>query len=254
MRIDLESVTVRLGGTRIMDQVDLVVPDGSFFAIVGPNGSGKTTLLRTIYRAVRTTSGAVMIGGDDVRGMSSRQAARRRAVVPQFQSAEVGLTVEEIVGTGRHVHQQWWSADRSTERKAIADALRQTGAETLTHRAFGTLSGGERQRVLLARALVQQASTLLLDEPTNHLDPRAQLDLLELLATLGMTRVAVLHDLDHAVAYADSVTVLDSGRIVAVGAPAKILTADLMTAVFGVRSRIVPHPLTGRPHLVTGPL
>jgi iron complex transport system ATP-binding protein len=133
----------------------------------------------------------------------------------------------------------------------ITRALRQTGAESLARRMFSTLSGGERQRVLLARALAQEASVLLLDEPTNHLDPRAQLDLLDLLGTLELTRIAVLHDLDHALAYADTAAVLHSGRLVASGPPREIFTDELTTAVFGVRSQLMEHPLTGRPHLLT---
>ncbi|MEU5846207.1 ABC transporter ATP-binding protein [Saccharopolyspora shandongensis] len=253
MRIDLESVTIRLGGDPIVQEVDLSVPDGAFLAIVGPNGSGKTTLLRAIYQAVRPTGGAIMIGGRDVRAVSPREAARFRAVVPQFQDTGIGFTAEEVVSTGRPAHVPWWATERATDRDVITRALRQTGADTLARRMFSTLSGGERQRVLLARALAQEASTLLLDEPTNHLDPRAQLDFLELLGTLDMTRVAVLHDLDHALAYADAVAVLHSGRLVASGPPQEILTDELTTTVFGVRSQLMQHPLTGRPHLLTAP-
>ncbi|WP_206792050.1 ABC transporter ATP-binding protein [Amycolatopsis sp. MtRt-6] len=254
MRVDLESVTVKLGGDPIVRDVDLVIPDGAFLAIVGPNGSGKTTLLRAIYQAVRPTGGTVLIGGRDVRAVPPREAARLRAVVPQFQDAGTGLTAEEVVGTGRHAHLPWWAAERAADRQATTEVLQRTGAAQFAHRAFSTLSGGERQRVLLARALAQEASTLLLDEPTNHLDPRAQLDFLELLATLDLTRVAVLHDLDHALAYADTAAVLHAGRLVASGPPRDILTDDLTTEVFGVRSQLMRHPLTGRPHLLTAPL
>lgn len=254
MRIDLESVTIRLGGDPIVHEVDLSVPDGAFLAIVGPNGSGKTTLLRAIYQAVRPTGGVIMIGGRDVRAVPPREAARLRAVVPQFQDAGIGLTAEEVVSTGRHAHVPWWATERTTDREVVTRALRQTGADAFARRMFSTLSGGERQRVLLARALAQEASTLLLDEPTNHLDSRAQLDFLELLGTLDMTRVAVLHDLDHALAYADAAAVLHSGRLVASGPPQEVLTDELTREVFGVRSQLMRHPLTGRPHLLTAPL
>jgi iron complex transport system ATP-binding protein len=104
MRVDLESVTIRLGGDPVVHEFDLSVPDGAFLAIVGPNGSGKTTLLRAIYQAVRPTGGAIMIGGRDVRAVAPREAARLRAVVPQFQDAGIGLTADEVVSTGRHAH------------------------------------------------------------------------------------------------------------------------------------------------------
>lgn len=251
MRIELQDVTIRIGNTSIVRSVDLTVPSGAFLAIVGPNGSGKTTLLRGIYRAVPLTTGRICINGHDVSKMSFRQAAHLRAVVPQFQNADVALTVLEIVSTGRHAYSPWWDVRSTDDARIALDALRQAGAEDLAHRKFGSLSGGERQRVLLARALTQQAATLLLDEPTNHLDVRAQLELLDLLAQMSTTRVAVLHDLDHALGYADLLAVLHEGRIVAVGPPAEVLTDELTWEVFGVHSQIMPHSLTGRPHLLT---
>ena len=254
MRVDLQAVSIRLGSDPIVHEVDLSVPDGAFLAIVGPNGSGKTTLLRAIYQAVRPCGGAVLIGGREVRAVPPREAARLRAVVPQFQDTGIGLTAEEVVSTGRHSHLRWWATERTTDRDVITQALHRTGADLFAGRMFSTLSGGERQRVLLARALAQEASTLLLDEPTNHLDPRAQLDLLDLLGTLDLTRIAVLHDLDHALAYADVVAVLHAGRLVASGPPSEVLTDELTTTVFGVQSQLMQHPLTGRPHLLTAPL
>lgn len=251
MRIQLTDISIKLGQTPIVHDVDLDVPARAFLAIVGPNGSGKTTLLRAIYQAVRPTSGAIHIDGRDLLRMPTRDAARLRAVVPQFQDGEVGLSALEVVSTGRHAHSPWWAIQRSDDQDAALQALQRTGASALADRAFGTLSGGERQRVLLARALAQQASTLLLDEPTNHLDARAQLDLLALLSALELTRVAVLHDLDHALAYADRIAVMHDGRLIATGRPEEVLTDALTRRVFGVRSQIMRHPMTGRPHLLT---
>ncbi|MDR7188162.1 iron complex transport system ATP-binding protein [Microbacterium sp. BE35] len=254
MEIDLTEVEVRLGSDLILDGVNLEVPSGCFLALVGPNGSGKTTLLRSIYYTLRGFGGTIQIGGTDVRTMRPRAAASRRAVVPQFQSLGIALTVAEIVATGTHARRSWWSTDGESERAAVEAALARVDALSLAQRRFNDLSGGERQKVMVARALAQDASTLLLDEPTNHLDVRAQLDLLQLISGLTMTRIAVLHDLDHAVAYADLVAVLEEGRLIAVGRPAEVLDDQLTRRVFGVRSRVITHPITGQQHLVTGPL
>jgi iron complex transport system ATP-binding protein len=141
--------------------------------------------------------------------------------------------------------------DRETARdRAIADdALDRVGMAWAAHRMITTLSGGERQRVLLARALAQQAPLIILDEPTNHLDVGAQVDLLTLVRTLGVTVLAALHDLDQAAAFADRIAVLDHGRVAAVGPPAEVLTPELIAEVFRVRAHVGPHPLTGRPHV-----
>ncbi|GAA4661252.1 ABC transporter ATP-binding protein [Arthrobacter cryoconiti] len=252
--IELKAVSIRLANESIVHNVDLSIPSGAFLAVVGPNGSGKTTLLRAIYRAVKLSAGAIFIRDRDVSRIPMAAAARQRAVVPQFQDADVALTAADIVGTGRHTHTPWWAVQRPTEQDAVLDALQMAGAKELAGRMFGTLSGGERQRVLLARALAQKAETLLLDEPTNHLDARAQLELMELLSNLTLTRVAVLHDLDQALAYADLIAVMHAGQVVATGPPAEVLTNELTSKVFGVRSSIMKHPLTGRPHLLTAPL
>ena len=163
--------------------------------------------------------------------------------------AHADFTVAE---TSRWAAARTWA--RSTARPpatAPSPTTPSTGSASTwaAHRTITTLSGGERQRVLLARALAQQAPLIILDEPTNHLDIGAQLELLTLVRTLGVTVLAALHDLDQAAAFADRIAVLDHGRVAAVGPPAEVLTPELIAEVFRVRAHVGPHPLTGRPHV-----
>jgi iron complex transport system ATP-binding protein len=254
VKISVNGVSVRVGPRTLVHDVDLTIGEGAFVAIVGPNGAGKSTLLRTLYRAVRPDLGAVVIGGTDVWAARPRDVARLRAVVTQHQATADGLLVRDVVATGRFARQRWYQRDGHADRDAVDAALDRCRVGHLAGRAFPTLSGGERQRVLLARALAQDAPVLLLDEPTNHLDITAQLDTLTLLAELPVTRVVVLHDLDHAVAHADTLVVMHQGALVAHGRPEGVLTPELAERVFHVRARIVSHPLTRRPHLVVAPL
>lgn len=249
MELRVEGVGVTIDARPIVSEVDLLVPAGQLTALVGPNGSGKSTLLRTVYRALRPTTGVVRIGGDDAWRLRARDAARRRAVVTQHHGAGEDFTVTEVVAMGRGPHLGLFDRETGRDRDLVADALRRVDLTWAAGRMFGTLSGGERQRTLLARALAQQAPLVVLDEPTNHLDARAQLDLLALIGELGVTVLAALHDLDQAAGYADRVAVLDAGRLVAVGAPDEVLTPALIEAVFGVRAHLGPHPLTGRLHV-----
>jgi iron complex transport system ATP-binding protein len=149
-----------------------------------------------------------------------------------------------------------YSAGISDEQKReiVEQALVTVGMEWAANRIVTTLSGGERQRVMLARALAQQAPVLVLDEPTNHLDIRAQLELLEMVHSLGLTTIAALHDLDQAASLCDQITVLDAGRVVATGTPGEVLTVDLLRPTFGVRAHIGTHPLTGRTHIAVATL
>jgi len=254
MRVSLDHVTISLGGRPFIDDLSLEVEQGSFVAIVGPNGSGKSTLLRAMYQALQPDSGSILIGDTDVSTITPRHAAQLRAVVTQHQTTNDSLLVRDVIATGRHAHQRWFAVESAADREIMRLCLEKCGAAHLLDRRYLTLSGGERQRVLLARALVQDAPVLLLDEPTNHLDVRAQHDLLALLEDVDLTRVVVLHDLDHAVAHADHLFLVHEGRIRASGHPVQVLTSGLTEEVFGCRSAIIEHPLTGRPHLVTAPM
>ncbi|GAA1161547.1 ABC transporter ATP-binding protein [Kribbella jejuensis] len=254
MRLVVRDVGVVVDRLPILSGIDLTVEPGQFVGIIGPNGAGKSTLLRAVYRALRPTTGTVLLGDDDVWRTPAKTIAKRRAVVTQHQTMATDFTVEEMVSMGRTPHKGLLDRDNRTDRAVITDALSAVDLAAAGGRLFSTLSGGERQRVLLARALAQQAPLIVLDEPTNHLDVRAQLELLQLVRSLGITTIAALHDLDQAAAHADRLAVLQSGHLIAEGPPLVVLTVPLIESVFGVRAHISPHPLHGRPHIALAPL
>ena len=254
MRVEMRDVSVTIDGNHILRGVSTVAEPGRFLGIVGPNGSGKSTLLRTLYRSVRPDEGTISIGGDDVWAtLTARQAAQRRAIVAQDSALDFDFSVADVVAMGRAPHKSMFARDTTDDRHIVEESLDAVDMGWAAQRLVATLSGGERQRVYLARALAQRAPVLVLDEPTNHLDVRAQLELLELVRSLGLTTIAALHDLDHAASYCDAVTVLHGGRTVAHGPPTEVLTPKLVHNVFGVRAHIGEHPLTGRPHITVAP-
>ncbi|MCR8945614.1 MULTISPECIES: ABC transporter ATP-binding protein [unclassified Streptomyces] len=245
MRIDIDALTVETAGARLVDEVTLTAGEGQLVGLVGPNGSGKSTLLRCVYRALRPTSGAVRVGGDDLHALTTREGARRLAALPQDAVAEFDFTVAEIVAMGRMPHQGPMARTTDEDRRRCEEALSGVGAAHLAERGFLTLSGGERQRVLIARALAQEPRVLVLDEPTNHLDIAHQLEILALVRGSGLTVLTALHDLNLAALHCDLVHVIAGGRIVASGAPYDVLTTELLAEVFGVRAHRVAHPETG---------
>ncbi|MFI0454116.1 ABC transporter ATP-binding protein [Actinomadura sp. 6N118] len=249
MRLVIEDVTAEIDSTPIVSGVDLVAEPGQFVGLIGPNGSGKSTLLRTVYRALRPAAGVVSLNGADLWRMPAKRAARHRAVVTQHGDLTAEFSVAEVVAMGRAPHKGLLDREDVADRAAVAESLKRVELAWAADRLFSTLSGGERQRVLLARALAQEAPLLILDEPTNHLDVRAQLGLLDLIRSLGLTLLTALHDLDHAAAYCDHVVVLENGAVRAAGPPLEVLTPDFVAEVFGVRAHIGPHPITGRPHI-----
>ncbi|WP_067793668.1 ABC transporter ATP-binding protein [Actinomadura formosensis] len=249
MRLDIAGLTAKIDAKPIISDVDLTAEPGQFVGLVGPNGSGKSTLLRTVYRALRPSTGVVSLDGRDLWRMPAKQAARHRAVLTQHGDLGAEFSVGEVVAMGRAPHKGLFDRDDAADRAVIDESLKRVDMLWAADRLFSTLSGGERQRVLVARALAQEAPLLVLDEPTNHLDVRTQLGLLDLIRSLGLTLLAALHDLDHAVAYCDHLVVLQAGRVRAAGAPLEVLTPEFVGEVFGVRAHIGDHPITGRPHI-----
>jgi iron complex transport system ATP-binding protein len=246
VKVEARDVVVSLSGQPVLTGIDLEVRPGEVLGLLGPNGSGKSTLLRTVYRAIRPDGGAVEVGGLDVWSSTTREVARRCAVLTQDHATEVELSVLDLVLLGRIPHRSLLRrSDRDDEALAL-DCLHRVDAAQLANRMLPTLSGGERQRVLLARALAQQPKVLLLDEPTNHLDIAHQLELLSLVRRLGVTAVIALHDLTLAAAYCDRLALLEAGRLVAVGPPEDVLTPDRVRDVYGVACDVLVHPRTGR--------
>jgi len=251
MKLEARNLTLGYGGTPVVRDLDLVVPEGAITAVVGSNACGKSTLLRGLARLLRPMAGAVHLDGRSIFEMPTRTVARHLAILPQRPLAPGGLTVRDLVAQGRYPYQgllrQWSGEDEG----AVAHALATTGLEELADRPMETLSGGQAQRAWIAMILAQETPILLLDEPTTFLDLAHQIEILDLLGDLnrerGRTVLMVLHDLNQACRYAQSLVVMTDGRVVARGRPETLVTADLVQEVFGLACRVVEDPVTGRP-------
>lgn len=238
--------------TPVLDGIDLDLPAGGFLALIGPNGSGKSTLLRVLAGVLAPWSGQVRLDGVDTRELTRREMARSLAVVPQETISPFGFTAGEVVAMGRHPFLGAFGSLGPADREAIDAALRRTGTQHLAQRSILELSGGERQRVVIARALAQLPRLLLLDEPTNHLDINHQVEVLDLLYDLnrndGLAIVCVTHDLNAAAQYARRVLLLArGGRVHAAGAPAEVITAPHVQAVYGIAVDVADEG--GRPRI-----
>ena len=246
MNLQAENVSWSVAAKQIVDAVSLVVDEGEFVGLIGPNGSGKSSLLRTIYRILQPDSGVIELGGTNVWDVTPSEVARQMAVVMQESTGDFDFSVREIVMMGRSPHKGMFDRETVWDIQLVDDALDQVGIIDFAQRSFLTLSGGEKQRVRIARALVQQAKFLVLDEPTNHLDIHYQLEILELVKSLGTTTIAALHELNLAALYCDRLYVLKQGQLVASGTPEAVLHPDLIRDVYGVWSEVSLHSLTGK--------
>ncbi len=246
--IEFEDVGVKLGDETVFDGVSMSVPEGQFFALVGPNGAGKTTLLRTCNGLLSPAEGTVFLDGTDARSLSARSIARLVATVPQETQLAFDFDVADVVAMGRTPHRSRFATATDADRTAVESALERTETARFSDRAVGKLSGGERQRVIFARALAQKTPILLLDEPTASLDINHQIRTLSMARSLageGKTVVAAIHDLDLAARFCDRLALLADGKVVAVGSPETVITAERLERTFGVRTAVGRNPITG---------
>jgi len=226
----------------VLRGVDIAVQPGEMVALLGANGCGKTTLLRLVSGTLKPQHGTVDVAGRPIEDWTREALARRVAVLPQQLELPDGFRAAELVEMGRAPHARRLFGSTTDDELAIQRALADADAIDLADRLPHELSGGERQRVLVAMALAQEPELLLLDEPTLHMDLAHQVALLRtmrrLRAARGLTVLAVLHDLNLAAAFAPRLLVLHQGRVVADGAPAEVLTPELVSRVFGVRVQV----------------
>ena len=249
--LEARGVTVHLGGTPILTEVDLDLRRGEVTVLVGPNGAGKSTLFGVLAGDIaplagtgRIIAGSPAAGGSasrelaDVSALRPKELSRRRAVQMQDSRLAFSFTARDAVEMGRAP----WAGTPEEERddEVIAAALAAGEVTHLAARQVPSLSGGERSRVAFARLLAQETEILLLDEPTAALDIRHQEHVIAAArgrARAGATVMVIVHDLSLAAAYADRIVLLEGGRVRAVGSPAEVLTAELVSEVY-------QHPVT----------
>ena len=237
--IKAQNICVSINDKEIVHNLSLEIPEGKVTAIIGPNGCGKSTTLKALSR-ILPYKGSVTFKGNEMSALSQREFAKSLAILTQSPQAPSDLTVNDLVEMGRFPHRGFLGRGGKDDKEHVEWALAQTGVTAMRNRLLNTLSGGERQRAWIAMALAQRPEVLLLDEPTTYLDICHQLEIMQLIGRLnqelGLTVVMVVHDLNHAIMYADHVVVVKAGKLVTSGAPREIITADLLAEVFKVKA------------------
>ncbi|MFG0228445.1 ABC transporter ATP-binding protein [Achromobacter sp. 413638] len=244
--IDIQNVSKRYGDSVVVDGVTLALPAGGVTAIIGPNGAGKSTLLSMISRLLPLSEGRVLVEGLDVARADSRELARRQAILRQDNHLPLRLTVRDLVAFGRYPH----SGGRLTlqDKEHVDRAIDYLELEPLADRYLDEMSGGQRQRAFVAMVLCQDTRYVLLDEPLNSLDMKHAVAMMGTLRRaadeLGKTVVLVLHDINFASCYADRIVALKQGRVACQGAPAELVRAEVLSALYALP--IAVHEIDGR--------
>ena len=248
--VHADRVSFSVGTARLVEAVSLSGETGEFVAVVGPNGAGKSTLLRLLAGDLPPTDGTVSILGEPVIGTSLRRLALRRSYLSQHPATDVPFTVHDVVAMGRYPHREVPTNTPAADDAAVELALEATDVAHLSGRVMATLSGGEEQRVSLARILAQEAPVMLLDEPTTALDIGHQelvMSALRRAASAGGTVVCVVHDLNLAAVFADTVVVMRRGVAAAVGTPRGVFTAPTLSDVYEHPIEVIEHPFRDGP-------
>lgn len=242
--LSTRGVDYQVYGKQLLKGIDMQVQAGEFVAIVGPNGAGKSTLLRILSGELNPSAGKVYWRRNLLQKIPKADLARERAVLPQQHQVSLPFNTDELVMMGRYPH--FDQVPTAQDRKIVEAAFAKVEAQSLRGRNFLQLSGGEQQRVLLAQAFAQiwdrPNGLLLLDEPTNNLDLAHQQHLLQAaheLTQKGYAVVAILHDLNLAMHFADQVILLRQGSVWAQGSPEATLTASNIKMTFDVTVRLI---------------
>ncbi len=253
--IQVTDLTFSFGRRDIFSGLNFSIERGEIFSIIGPNGCGKSTLLRLLRGQLKPAAGEIHWNTTPLERIPAKVMAQQVAVVPQSTTLTFPYTVRELVAMGRYPHRKSLLSFHTREdRMAIEQALELADVLPLAERHVTRLSGGEQQRVLLARALAQNSNVLFLDEATSHLDIDHKLELTELLIRLNRQQqtsvVQISHDLDLTAAISHRILLLSgSGKIVAVGEPATVMTKENLAQLFRFDIEITRNPLTGTPQI-----
>jgi iron complex transport system ATP-binding protein len=255
-----ENIYYRIGNKLILNGINAEFRPGELNMILGPNGSGKSTFLKIFSGEIKATDGCVSYNNQKIADLKKEELAKHRAVMSQQPELSFPLMVEEVVMMGRYPH---FTFNPNKKDEAICnEVINRMNLNSFKERNYLTLSGGEKQRVQYARVLAQiwekptkEYRYLFLDEPLTSLDINYQQEFLQIareFANNNTVLVAVMHDINLAVQYADKLFFLKDGELVAHGSPKDILSQELIRKVFKIQATIINNPVTNNPLIVYG--
>ncbi|MBH0096848.1 ATP-binding cassette domain-containing protein [Psychrobacter sp. NZS113] len=248
--IKLDNISYHIGKQQILHDITLSLPSGQVIALIGPNGAGKSTLFSVMARLQPLQSGQVCFGEHDIVSCHARTLSKTVAMLGQENHVQGRLRVHELLMFGRYPYHQ--GQPTTDDQQKVLEIIERFELELLADRFLSTLSGGQRQRVLIAMIVCQDTPYLLLDEPLNNLDMyhsgRLMRELRELSHSQQKTVVIVLHDINQAAQFADTVVTMKEGQVMAVGQPVDVITQETMKQLYNVDVTVLNHQ--GRPVIV----
>lgn len=240
----------------LVKDVNLNFGEGQFTVIMGQNGAGKSTLLKILANSLKSSKGDVNYNDKDINSYHALELAKLRAVLSQHYDITFPITVDDIIIMGRYPH--FKNVPSHEDIKICEEVMKQINIEDLKGREYGTLSGGEAQKVQMARVLAQiwekeTSKILFLDEPVSNLDMKYQNQILSMaqkIAGENCIVIAVLHDINLSITYADRIVFMKDGLIKYILNDLKELTEEIIFDIFNVKAKIINNPFTDKPLVV----
>ncbi len=252
--IKINQLSHQIGNQQILHDITLSLPTSQIIALIGPNGAGKSTLFSVMARLQPSQTGSVSFEVNnearDIVDCDARTLSTTVAMLSQDNHVQGRLRVHELLMFGRYPYHQ--GRPTLDDQQKVDEIIERFELQELANRFLSTLSGGQRQRVLIAMIVCQDTPYLLLDEPLNNLDMyhagRLMRELRSLSHVEQKTVVIVLHDINQAAQFADTVVTMKDGQVRAVGAPSEVLTRETMKDLYNVEVTVLTHE--GRPVIV----
>lgn len=253
--IELENISIKYSDHTIIDDISMGFLKSKVTTIVGANGCGKSSILKSIARLIKLDSGSISLNGYNIAQTPTKSIAKNLAILPQSAEAPSGVTVEMLVKQGRYPYKSMGKPLGKEDCRIVEDALELTNMTDFRSRDMQALSGGQKQRAWIALTLAQDTDILLLDEPTTYLDMEHQYEVLELLKMLNerqnKTIIMVLHDINLASRYSDSIIGIKNRKIYKSGCPNDVINDSFLKSVFNVESQIIKDPVSATPYCIT---
>lgn len=244
--IQVKNASLVIEQKKLLENINLSLPKGKIYGLIGHNGSGKSTLIKMLSGEIPPTTGEILINEKNISTFNHKALAKNIAYLPQKLPDATDFHVDELVMLGRFPWQNWLQKPTAADHAIVAEAMSLTSTEKFAKQAVNTLSGGERQRVWLAMCLAQQSEYLLLDEPLAALDIVYQVEVLQLIRRLvderQLTVIIIIHDINLASQFCDELIALKNGELCCHGAVSEIMNVQQLEKIFGIRLHLMPHP------------
>lgn len=236
--LSADSLNVGYSKKTLIKNINFDVKKGEILSLIGPNGSGKSTILKSITKQLETIAGTVYIENKEFNKISSKDLAKKMAVVLTEKIAPEIMTCREVVSIGRYPYTGYFGKLSEEDLKIVDEAIKMVNAEEIADKDFNNISDGQKQRIMLARAICQQPEIIILDEPTSYLDIKFKIELLEILKKMSrenkITIIMSLHEVDLASKISDKIMFVKGDQISQFGAPEDICTTTNINNLYNL--------------------